>query len=397
MANSINLWLRQQAAALCNATLRRAPNMLVDEDDLFEFLAMLADNVGTLPELQLANVQSWAITNIGHDARSAYDWLVVLRVLKQEIAHRLEQQFAPQEAWRVIRHLDDSLTYAIIEASQLATEMQRADLLEHMVQLREREDQLEGTKTKFIAVAAHELKTPLTIIEGYTNILRAELKDEPRLNVYLDGLNNGFSRMREIMEDLIDVSLLDLKSFEIRYHEINLERLVLLVADKLNRVYGERNVNLVIMPFETESRTYGDEQRLKKALTKILMNALKYTPDYGRVTITAVATRQDEASEDMGGFLDIQITDTGIGIAPDNLLSIFHKFGSAADASLHSSSKTKFKGGGPGLGLPIAKGIIEAHGGHIWAESPGYDEEKFPGSTFHIEFPLWLKPPMWGM
>lgn len=397
MANSINLWLRQQAAALCTATLRRAPNMLVDEDDLFEFLAMLADNVGTLPELQLANVQSWAITSIGHDARSAYDWLVVLRVLKQEIAHRLEQQFVPQEAWRVFRHLDDSLTYAIIEASQLATEMQRADLLEHMVQLREREDQLEGTKTKFIAVAAHELKTPLTIIEGYTNILRAELKEEPRLNVYLDGLNNGFSRMREIMEDLIDVSLLDLKSFEIRYHEINLERLVLLVADKLNRVFGERNVELVIMPFETESRTFGDEQRLKKALTKILMNALKYTPDHGRVTITAVLTRQDEASDDMGGFLDIQISDTGIGIDPENLLSIFHKFGSTADASLHSSSKTKFKGGGPGLGLPIAKGIIEAHGGHIWAESAGYDEANLPGTTFHIEFPLWLKEPMWGM
>ena len=82
MAQGISMWLRQQSAALCTATLYRAPNMLVDEDDLFKFLALLAANVGALPEIQLAHVQSWAITSIGHDARGAYDWLVVLRVLK---------------------------------------------------------------------------------------------------------------------------------------------------------------------------------------------------------------------------------------------------------------------------------------------------------------------------
>ncbi len=397
MAEGLNLWLRQQAAILCTATLRRAPNMLVDEDDLFEFLALLAENATALPEMQLANVQSWAITSIGHDARGAYDWLVVLRVLKQEVAARMERQFPPHEALRSMRQMDDILTYALIEASQLATDIQRADLLEHMVQLREREDQLEATKSKFVAVAAHELKTPLTIIEGYTNILRAELKEEPRLGVYLDGLSNGFRRMREIISDLIDVSLLDLKSFEIKYHEVNLERTVLMVADSLDRYFAERNVDLVITPFETESRTYGDEEKLKKALTKVIMNALKYTPDGRHVTVTAMPVRHNETSDDMGGFLDIQVVDRGIGIEADNLLTIFNKFGSAADVSLHSSSKTKFKGGGPGLGLPIAKGIIEAHGGQIWAESPGYDEEKCPGSTFHIELPLWLKEPMWGI
>ncbi|HRQ38567.1 MAG TPA: HAMP domain-containing sensor histidine kinase [Chloroflexota bacterium] len=397
MAEGLNLWLRQNAAVLCSATLRRAPNMLVDEDDLFEFLALLADSVTALPEMQLANVQSWALTSIGHDARGAYDWLVVLRVLKQEIIARVEKQFPPQETLRAMRQLDDILTYAIIEASQLATDIQRADLIEHMVQLRRQEDRLEETKTKFIAVAAHELKTPLTIIEGYANILRAELKNEPRLNVYLDGFNNGFRRMREVIGDLIDVSLLDLKSFEIKYREINLERLVLMLADSLNKHFAGRQVELVILPFGVPSHTFGDEEKLKKALHKVVMNGLKYTPDGGRVTVTAVPTRQDESSDEMGGFLDIQIMDTGIGIAAENLEMIFEKFGSAADASLHSSSKTNFKGGGPGLGLPIARGIIEAHGGQIWAQSPGHDEETCPGSTFHIELPLWLKEPMWGM
>jgi signal transduction histidine kinase len=146
-----------------------------------------------------------------------------------------------------------------------------------------------------------------------------------------------------------------------------------------------------------ESWTYGDEEKLKKALAKVVMNALKFTPDGGSVTITAVAVRHSEITDEIKGFIDIQVMDTGIGIKPEHLQTIFNKFGSAADASLHSSSKTKFKGGGPGLGLAIAKGIIEAHSGQIWAQSEGLDEEVYPGTTFHIELPLWAAEPVWSL
>ncbi len=88
------------------------------------------------------------------------------------------------------------------------------------------------------------------------------------------------------------------------------------------------------------------------------------------------------------GFTDIMVIDNGIGIDPENLTRIFGMFSTIGDSSLHSSSKTKFRGGGPGLGLFISKGIIEAHGGNIWAESPGYDDVACPGSTFHIMIPM---------
>ncbi len=74
-------------------------------------------------------------------------------------------------------------------------------------------------------------------------------------------------------------------------------------------------------------------------------------------------------------------------------MSIFEKFIGFSDARLHSSSKTQFKGGGPGLGLPIAKGILEAHGGSIWVESEGHDEDNLPGATFHLLLPLRKEPP----
>jgi signal transduction histidine kinase len=88
------------------------------------------------------------------------------------------------------------------------------------------------------------------------------------------------------------------------------------------------------------------------------------------------------------GFVELTITDTGIGISPEDQERIFEKFGQLGRADLHSSSKVKFKGGGPGLGLSITRGIIEAHGGTIWVESEGYDEKKCPGSIFHVLLPV---------
>ncbi len=394
MVQELKLWLRQESAALCAATMRRAaPGMLVDEDDIIEFLVMLAMYAGSLPELQLNAVQGWAITSVGQDAPRAYDWLTLLRVLKEEIGKCLDKKFPPKQAFLYWRMVDDVLTYAIIEASQLASDMVRADLLEQLVRLRKQQAEFEHSKSSFIAVAAHELKTPLTILEGYANMLRSTTEEGSHARIFVDGLDNGFRRMHEVIEDMIDVSLIDLNSVELKYQQVNLEKTVLLVADNIDKYFRERRVELVIMPFYVDSVTYGDSEKLVKAIAKVILNGLKYTPDFGQVNITAAFIRQDEATENMAGFLDIQISDTGIGIAAENLEFIFQKFTSTSDPALHSSSKTKFKGGGPGLGLAIARGIFEAHGGRIWAESPGCDEEKCPGSTFHIELPIWLEKP----
>ncbi|MFT5195971.1 MAG: signal transduction histidine kinase, partial [Candidatus Promineifilaceae bacterium] len=89
-----------------------------------------------------------------------------------------------------------------------------------------------------------------------------------------------------------------------------------------------------------------------------------------------------------GSIIDIRIADTGVGISNQNLPKIFDPFTGDGDINLHSSSKTKFMGGGPGLGLPIAKGVIEAHGGSLWVESEGYDSIECPGSIFHVELPV---------
>jgi len=149
--------------------------------------------------------------------------------------------------------------------------------------------------------------------------------------------------------------------------------------------FHERKLTLERKDFEGNRQwIYIDSVRLSQAFRNLINNAIKYTPDGGTITIDG---------RTLPGFIEVTVTDTGIGISAENQAVIFEKFGQLGRVELHSSGKTKFKGGGPGLGLPIARGILEAHGGSLWTESPGHDEITCPGSTFHVLIPARTESP----
>jgi signal transduction histidine kinase len=254
--------------------------------------------------------------------------------------------------------------------------------------VRQNLEKLDRSKSDFIAVAAHELKTPLTLIEGYTAMLRDSLQqagpDENKAQL-LNGINHGTQRLRVIIDDMIDVSLIDNNLLSLNFQPMWLNRLLASLTAELDDAIQERRLIVNIAEFEVASQLmFGDPERLRQALRNVITNAIKFTPDGGRIEISG---------RKLPGFVEICVTDTGIGIDPDDVPTIFEKFSRLGNSALHSSGKTKFKGGGPGLGLHIARGILEAHGGTIWAESPGYDERACPGSTFHILLPLREEPP----
>jgi signal transduction histidine kinase len=249
-------------------------------------------------------------------------------------------------------------------------------------------ERLDRSKSDFIAVAAHELKTPLTLIEGYASMLREKVLNEDENEtplVLLKGVDNGIRRLGEIIDDMIDVSMIDNDMLSLNFQPMWLNRLLNVLKQEMVDHVKERNQILEIHDFPgSDEMIFADTERIHKALTNILTNAIKYTPDGGKITVEGRL---------LSGFVEILVADTGIGIAEEDQTRIFEKFGGLGDVSLHSSGKTKFKGGGPGLGLPITKGILEAHGGSIWVESDGCDEENLPGSTFHILIPLRKEPP----
>jgi signal transduction histidine kinase len=150
-------------------------------------------------------------------------------------------------------------------------------------------------------------------------------------------------------------------------------------TDDYQAALKERRLLLNLTGIDDLPPIQGDFQRLTQAFSNVIGNCIKYTPDGGQISITG---RAIESSH-----VEIVIADSGIGINPDDQELIFEKFYRVGSVELHSTGQTKFKGGGPGLGLAIAKGIIQAHGGKIWVESEGHDESRYPGSRFHIVLP----------
>jgi signal transduction histidine kinase len=249
-------------------------------------------------------------------------------------------------------------------------------------------EKLEKSKSDFISIAAHELKTPLTLIEGYASMIQEVLPKsdfELPAGLYINGIKAGTTRLREIVDDMIDVSLIDNNLLSLNFQPIWLNRLINLVRRELNESLSLRKLSLTINQFDGgDEMIFGDGERLYQAFRNLISNAVKYTPDGGSITVDG---------RRLPGFIEVIISDTGIGIDPEDHVRIFNKFGRLGDVSLHSSGKTKFKGGGPGLGLPITRGIVDAHGGAIWVESEGFNEETCPGSTFHVLLPIRKSPP----
>ena len=159
---------------------------------------------------------------------------------------------------------------------------------------------------------------------------------------------------------------------------------VLDARNLLEQALEERNLRLEVKGMKKLPFYAGDPDMLFKVMYHLVNNAIKYTPNGGRITVTG---RMAEVPG-MGQCIEVAVEDTGIGISPGDIALIFEKFYRTGEVALHSSGTTIFKGGGPGLGLAIAKGIVEAHGGRVWAESPGYDEETCPGSRFVVQLPL---------
>ena len=295
------------------------------------------------------------------------------------------EKLPAETALELICALTPIFTHGIERVNSFENETRVKYLANELESQRQRAERLDRSKSNFISVAAHEFKTPLTLVEGYAEMLSDLASSNPdQIPGLLQGIHTGVYRLRELVNDMIDVSLIDNHLMALQFQPIWLSRSLNLLKAEFQNTLQNRQLNLEVRLFPgSETPLFADSERIYQALKNLVSNAIKYTPDGGQITIDG---------RTMPGFIEITIADTGIGIAPENQEAIFEKFGQLGNVSLHSSGKTKFKGGGPGLGLPIARGILQAHGGTLWVESPGYDEVNCPGSTFHLLLPIRTQP-----
>ncbi len=278
-------------------------------------------------------------------------------------------------------------TYGLEVVARYEMETRVAHISSEMEKVQKRMERVDKSKSAFISVAAHELKTPITLIEGYASMMDDLMRDKKATNLegLLAGMNTGINRLRSIVDDMIDVSLIDNQLLTLNFQPIQIAHTISAIEMEVASVLANRKLTLELFEFDGSKQwIYADANRLMQAIQNVISNAIKYTPDGGKITIDG---------RRLPGFIEVIVADTGIGISAENQAMIFEKFGQLGRVELHSSGKTKFKGGGPGLGLPIARGILEAHGGSIWVESEGYDEFRCPGSTFHILVPARVDTP----
>ena len=257
---------------------------------------------------------------------------------------------------------------------------------------------LNRMKDSFLGLASHELKTPLTVIMGYSELITTDLADRIDKTVLEMVVNiaNAASRLDNIIKDMVDVSMIDEKRLQLKMEDIQLNRLIEASVSEMRFFFSMREQEIVVNLDESIPTIRGDASRLMQLLSNVLGNAIKFTPDGGCITISSSAKyllrgvpgTSPDAGREHHLFLEITVTDTGIGIDREDQVRIFDKFYEVGNIQEHSSGKVAFKAKGAGLGLSIAKGIVAMHGGEIWVESQGYNPERFPGSTFHILLPL---------
>ena len=226
------------------------------------------------------------------------------------------------------------------------------------------------SKDQFLSNVSHELRTPLNSIIGFTDLLLTEdlgasLSAQQR--DFLETVARNGKQLLELINELLDLQRIGAGRMELKSEVFELAALLSEAADTVHAQIQKHGHSLVLTPPPKDLRVQGDRGRVRQILLNLLSNAIKFTPDGGRITLVASADNGDEA--------EISVTDTGIGIAPEDQVKLFKEF-----SQLDASAKRKYEG--TGLGLALSRRLVEMQGGEIGVES-----EMGKGSTFWFTLP----------
>ena len=236
--------------------------------------------------------------------------------------------------------------------------------------------ELQIAKDKFIAITSHELRTPVSHLKGYLSILNSDdfsMLSPAEKSDCMSVINSAVLDLEQAVTDMVDLLALEHGALALKREDLNIKELLQQIAQEFRLAVQERRQTMT-SHFNAEACTiYADRLQVKVMVSELIQNAVKFTPDQGRIDLSLHVD---------GDFCVIAVRDTGVGISQKDLGKIFEKFYEVQNSDHHSSSKTGFMGGGLGLGLSLARAIADAHDGGIKVSS-----EPGKGSTFQIYLP----------
>lgn len=269
---------------------------------------------------------------------------------------------------------------------QVSLPLESAILYEEIKETNVKLEKLEKMKSEFISIVSHELRTPLTAVKNSLDIILSEKAGivTPKQNNFLNMAKRNLNRLSGIINDLLDLSKIEAGKMEYRFEPFNICEALDFVQNTYLSLADKKNIKLEVDYDVNLPQVYGDLSKIEQILTNLVSNAVKFTTENGNIKISAILFKSkdiDDVSildkfEIEGDYIKISIQDTGIGIEKDDMPKVFDKF-----QQIESTLSRDV--GGTGLGLPIAKQLVEAHRGYIWLDS-----EPHKGTTFSFILPV---------
>jgi signal transduction histidine kinase/ActR/RegA family two-component response regulator len=265
-------------------------------------------------------------------------------------------------------NFDDDYQALLISVAQHSTQaLDRARLYEQAEKARAEAERANRLKDEFVSTVSHELRTPLNAILGWASMLRTESMEPEVLPQAIESIYRNASRQAKLVDDLLDFARMDTGRTSLDLDMIDVPNLIRGLVESVSPLAASNQINIKLTPIP-EATLRGDVKRLEQVFVNLIGNSLKFTPPGGHIMVSARL---------LSRALEIRVADTGIGIEPEFLPFVFDRFRQGDGTTTRNHS-------GLGLGLSIAKQLVEAHKGTIRAESAG----KGKGTAFIVTLPI---------
>jgi len=271
---------------------------------------------------------------------------------------------------------------------QVTIPLQSASFTQELKATNRKLQKLERLKSEFISIVSHELRTPLTAIKNAMDIILSGKAGEMSENIekFCSMGKRNAIRLSGIINDLLDISKIEAGKMDFKFELTHIEPVIEYVKTNLLEVAREKNLTIKYTSIGESAEVYADSNRIEQVLTNLVSNAIKFTPKAGEIEITSRVVNARDLQYDQcfeediknlqGNYLQVCVEDHGIGIERKDLNHVFDKF-----AQIENSLSRQV--GGSGLGLPIARQLMESHNGAIWCDS-----EINKGSKFYFVIPI---------